>query len=192
MTGSRSTSVGMLGSGFMAHTYAECLARHIDDAHLVAVALGTRAPPLAEAYEVTHEPTAEALHARGDIDVVVVATPHSTHVELATAVAAVGKHLYLEKPMAVDVAGCDAIIEAGDGWEDVHEMPPFKLVGDHRDPVRLMAFPAQLAEFAADVCQWRTPAVGGTDGRAAVELVEAARISSERDAAVHLPLDVGP
>ena len=30
---------GILGSGFMAHTYAECLAKHVPDAHLVAVAV---------------------------------------------------------------------------------------------------------------------------------------------------------
>ena len=54
----------------------------------------------------------EALLARPDVDVVVIATPHSTHLDLALATAAAGKHLYLEKPMALDTAECDRIIEA--------------------------------------------------------------------------------
>ena len=47
-----------------------------------------------------------------DVDVVVIATPHSTHLPLALAAAAAGKHVYLEKPMALDVAECDQIIDA--------------------------------------------------------------------------------
>ena len=39
-----SVGFGLIGSGFMAHTYAQCLARHVPDGHLVAVAEGTRAP----------------------------------------------------------------------------------------------------------------------------------------------------
>ena len=30
-----SVGFGLLGSGFMAHTYAECLAKHVSDGHLV-------------------------------------------------------------------------------------------------------------------------------------------------------------
>jgi len=44
--------------------------------------------------------------------VVVIATPHSTHLPLALEAAAAGKHVYLEKPMALDVAECDQIIDA--------------------------------------------------------------------------------
>ena len=39
-----SVGFGLLGSGFMAHTYAQSLAKHVPDGHLVAVAEGTRAP----------------------------------------------------------------------------------------------------------------------------------------------------
>src|SRR5207342_3222165 len=58
------------------------------------------------------EPSAEALAARPDVEVIVIATPHSTHLALALAAAAAGKHVYLEKPMALDVAECDQIIDA--------------------------------------------------------------------------------
>ena len=103
---------GILGSGFMAHTYAQSLARHVPDGHLVAVACGTRAPSLAEEYGVAVSPTAEALLARDDIEAVIIATPHSTHLPLTRSAAAAGRHVYIEKPMAVTLADCDAMIKA--------------------------------------------------------------------------------
>jgi len=105
---------GILGSGNMARVYGDALTRDgiVPRGRLAAIALGTRAPALAAEYGVAAEPTTEALLARRDVDVVVIATPHSTHLPLARAVAAAGKHVYLEKPMALDVAECDAIIAA--------------------------------------------------------------------------------
>ena len=103
---------GILGSGNMARVYADALAAQVSGGRLVAVALGSRAPALAAEFGVAAEPTAEQLVTRPDIDVVVIATPHSTHLSLALLAAAAGKHVYLEKPMALDVAECDQIIEA--------------------------------------------------------------------------------
>lgn len=103
---------GILGSGNMARVYGDALATQVDDGRLVALALGSRADGLAAEFGAAVEPTAEALAARPDVDVVVIATPHSTHLPLALAVAAAGKHVYLEKPMALDVAECDQIIAA--------------------------------------------------------------------------------
>ncbi len=103
---------GILGSGNMAEVYVDALETQVRGARLAAVALGSRAAPLAAAHCVAVEPDAAALLARDDIDVVVIATPHSTHEPLAVAAARAGRHVYLEKPMAVDVAACDRIIEA--------------------------------------------------------------------------------
>lgn len=107
-----SVGFGLLGSGFMAHTYAQCLAKHVPDGHLVAVAGGSRAPKLAEEYGVAVEASSEALLARDDIQAVIIATPHSTHLPLTRAAASAGKHIYIEKPMAVTLADCDAMIAA--------------------------------------------------------------------------------
>ena len=100
---------GILGTGFMARTYAEALKSHVPSGRLVAVALGSRAPSLAADYGVAVEPSAEALLARDDIQAVIIATPHRTHLPLTQAAAAAGKHVYIEKPMAVTLADCDAI-----------------------------------------------------------------------------------
>jgi myo-inositol 2-dehydrogenase/D-chiro-inositol 1-dehydrogenase/scyllo-inositol 2-dehydrogenase (NAD+) len=103
---------GILGSGNMARVYGDALATQVDGGRLVAIALGSRAPSLAGEFGVADEPSAERLVARDDVDVVVIATPHSTHLPLALQAAAAGKHVYLEKPMALDVAECDQIITA--------------------------------------------------------------------------------
>ena len=103
---------GILGSGFMARTYAEALKSHVPSGTLVAVALGSRAPKLAADYGVPAEPDAAALLTRGDIQAVVIATPHSTHLPITEQAAAAGKHVYIEKPMALSVAECDAMIKA--------------------------------------------------------------------------------
>jgi predicted dehydrogenase len=103
---------GLLGSGFMNRTYAEALKRYVPSGHLVAVALGSRAPELAADYGAAVEPSAEALLARNDIQAVIIGTPHTTHLPLTQLAAAAGKHVYVEKPMAVGVAECDAMIEA--------------------------------------------------------------------------------
>ena len=103
---------GILGSGNMARVYGDALATQSDGGRLVAVALGSRAAGLAAEFEADVEASAASLVARPDVDVVVIATPHSTHLPLALEAAAAGKHVYLEKPMALDVAECDQIIAA--------------------------------------------------------------------------------
>jgi predicted dehydrogenase len=96
----------------MARTYAEALRHYVPSGHLVAVALGSRAPELAADYGAALELSAESLLARDDVEAVIVATPHTTHLPLTQAAAAAGKHVYVEKPMAVSVAECDGMIDA--------------------------------------------------------------------------------
>lgn len=70
-----------------------------------------RAAFAAEFGATAHE-TAEALLADPDIEVVYIATPHQTHADLAIAAARAGKHVLVEKPMALDMAACRAMTEA--------------------------------------------------------------------------------
>lgn len=48
-----------------------------------------------------------------DVDAVLIATPHYQHPEQLTAAVEAGKHVYLEKPVAVDVHGCRMVTAAG-------------------------------------------------------------------------------
>ena len=47
-----------------------------------------------------------------DVEIVTIATTHGTHAELALAALQAGKHVYLEKPMAMTTADCLRIYEA--------------------------------------------------------------------------------
>jgi predicted dehydrogenase len=107
-----SLGIGILGSGYMGRTYAFGLKEINHDARLVAVGGGTRAAQLAADYGAEAEETPEAVIRRPDVDAVVVATPHSTHLPLTLLAAGHGKHIYLEKPMALSVDECDRMIDA--------------------------------------------------------------------------------
>ena len=54
--------------------------------------------------------TMERLAGSPDIDVVYIATPNALHLEHAVGAARAGKHVLCEKPMAVSVAECEAMI----------------------------------------------------------------------------------
>jgi phthalate 4,5-cis-dihydrodiol dehydrogenase len=51
---------------------------------------------------------------RNDIDAVYIATPHQFHREHAVIAAEQGKHVIVEKPMALTLDDCDAMIEAAE------------------------------------------------------------------------------
>lgn len=50
------------------------------------------------------------------VDAVVVATPVSTHADLACAALRAGKHVFVEKPMARSVEECDRILGEAEAW----------------------------------------------------------------------------
>ena len=59
-------------------------------------------------------PDAEALCGDPDVEVVYVATPHQLHAEHAILAAMRGKHVLVEKPMALTLRDCDAMARAAD------------------------------------------------------------------------------
>jgi predicted dehydrogenase len=106
-------SFGIIGSGYMAKTYASALAQGlVPDGRLGAIAVGKRATGLAAEFGVPVEASVESLVGRSDIDAVIITTPHSAHLPEAKIAAAAGKHVFTEKPMALSVAECDAMISA--------------------------------------------------------------------------------
>jgi predicted dehydrogenase len=107
----RDIGIGIVGSGYMGRTYAECVARYNSGARLIAVAGGSRAPELAADYEIGAEPSIEALFARSDVDAVIITSPQSAHCEQTLAAAAAGKHVMTEKPMATSSAECQRMID---------------------------------------------------------------------------------
>jgi predicted dehydrogenase len=117
--------IGLLGSGYMGRTYAECMAKYTQRTRLVTVCGGRRAPALAVDYAVfgvDYTPTYEELLARPDVDAVLIATPHSLHREQVVQAAKHGKHVLVEKPMSTSVADCTVMIDACAAAEVVLEV----------------------------------------------------------------------
>jgi predicted dehydrogenase len=111
MSTERSIGIGIVGSGLMARTYAETLAKYVRGCEFVAVAVGSRAPQLAQDYGVACEPSLESLAARSDVDGLIITTPEMPRIAQVRIAARAGKHVLLEKPMAANVADCDTIID---------------------------------------------------------------------------------
>lgn len=106
-----SLGFGLIGSGNMGLVYAESLATQVPDGHLVAITGGSRSASLAGEYGVESLESAEALLTHPGVEVVIIATPHTTHLPYTRAVAEGGRHVFCEKPMAVTVEDCDAMID---------------------------------------------------------------------------------
>jgi predicted dehydrogenase len=106
--------IGVLGSGFMGHTWAEVSANHANGTRLVAIAGGRRAPGVAAEYGIPVDPSFEALLARPEIDAVVLTTPPDGHCEQVLAAAAAGKHILVEKPMSITADEARRMVEATD------------------------------------------------------------------------------
>jgi predicted dehydrogenase len=97
------TGIGIIGSGFMGRTWAQVTNVYTDDAQVVAVAGGRRAPGLAADFSCPLEESPSALFRRPDVDAVVITTPASAHLGLIRDAACHGKHVLVEKPMALSV-----------------------------------------------------------------------------------------
>jgi len=109
--------VGVIGAGVMGRYHCETLARRLPGAELVAVAdvdedAARRAAGLAPAAAVLTDH--RALLADGSIQAVVIATPNDTHAGLIREAVRAGKHVFCEKPVALDLAGADAALAEAD------------------------------------------------------------------------------
>jgi predicted dehydrogenase len=104
--------IGLIGSGYMGKSYAECLARYTTHGALAAIAGGSRAATLAAAYQTRAWPSVAALLADGGVDAVLISSPHSAHLGQVVDAAKAGKHVLVEKPMGLNAGECDRMIAA--------------------------------------------------------------------------------
>ena len=103
----------VIGSGFAGSTFAESV-RYAPDAALVAVAGGRKAGELAELHGARAYTTAQVdeLLDSEEIDAVLIASPNPAHCPQTLRAAASGKHVLVEKPMALSVAEGQAMVAA--------------------------------------------------------------------------------
>lgn len=105
---------GVVGTGGIAHAFLEGL-RAVPSAQVVAV--GSRRPDSAEAFgrawDIPHRHGSyEELAADPDVDVVYVATPHPWHHPVTLSMLEAGKHVLVEKPMAMNALQVSEMVAA--------------------------------------------------------------------------------
>ncbi|MCP8897904.1 Gfo/Idh/MocA family protein [Gilvimarinus xylanilyticus] len=102
---------GILGAGVIAHKMADAINQAAAN-QLLAVASRTqaKAESFATEYDIAPE-SYETLLARGDIDVVYIATTHNFHVDNALLALDYGKNLVIEKPFTVNARQAQAIAD---------------------------------------------------------------------------------
>lgn len=111
-------SFALLGCGSIAQKYGSVITQQLQNAQLAAVCdlSAERAQSLGEQYEVPWFTSApEMMEQMGDrIDVVSILTPSGYHCQNVLEIAPYGKHLCVEKPMALTLEDADAMIAACD------------------------------------------------------------------------------
>lgn len=108
-------SFGVIGAGYMGRLEAR-LARQVPGCRLVGVWNRTAqtAADLAGELGCRQFVSIEAMLADGDVSAVIVATANHAHLAPVVQAAQAGKHIFLEKPMALNVADCRAMIAAAE------------------------------------------------------------------------------
>jgi predicted dehydrogenase len=104
---------GIIGAGNIAPVHATAITS-IAGAELVAVADNNpeRCQALVGKFGGTPYNDYHDLLGRSDVDVVTICLPPYLHAPVTLAAAAAGKHVLCEKPMAISLAECDAMIAA--------------------------------------------------------------------------------
>jgi predicted dehydrogenase len=107
---------GVLGPGWIAHRFVESLQRNTTQR---VVAVSSRNRERADAFATqwslpNAHGTEDALFEDPDVDIVYVASPHPRHRDHALQALAAGKHVLVEKPLAVDAAGAAEIVAAAE------------------------------------------------------------------------------
>lgn len=112
-----SINIGIIGAGRIARVHAETLAYRIPEAKVVAVAdiIPDAAKKLAADFQIpavfeSHRPIIEDKR----IDAVIICSSTDTHAQMITEAAQAGKHIFCEKPIALDLPKIDAALHAVD------------------------------------------------------------------------------
>lgn len=106
---------GIIGCGDVTEVKSGPALQQATNSALVAVMRrdGAKAADYAQRHRVPKwYDDAQRLIDDPEVDAVYIATPPSSHKEYTLAVAAAGKPVYVEKPMAIDHAECQAMIDA--------------------------------------------------------------------------------
>ena len=136
MTSFETVRFGLIGYGLFGFQHARAIAASATS-ELVAVAAessGSRQRAAADHPGVDLYADYREMLERDDLDVVSVVVPNMLHHEMGMAVLESGRHLLLEKPMALAVAECDQLVELAERQQRIlaigHELRLSSLWGE--------------------------------------------------------------
>ena len=115
MSSEKTFKIVLVGCGRISKSHLEAIDR-IDGLELVAVADvdAELAKQAGTQWKVPYFASYERMLAESKADVVTIATPSGLHPEQGVAAAKAGKHVVMEKPMAISLSGADALVQACD------------------------------------------------------------------------------
>ncbi len=105
----------MIGAGRVGKNHSRALSRHVPGGKIVALVDPVEAVRNETAREFAIDQQFDSLEMaleQSDFDAVIITTPTPTHLPLTSLAAEHGKHVFLEKPMALNLQECDQIISA--------------------------------------------------------------------------------
>lgn len=165
-------NVAILGGGFMAAAHAANYKALAGRVRVKTVCSRTIEKAARVAEGVGAEPTTDLGAAIGDpaVDAVDICLPTSVHREVAERAFAAGKHVFLEKPIALGAADADAIIAAAGAsgrvfmvgmvlryWPEYAELKRLVAAGELGRPLAVSTYrlspPADWADWFADPAQ---------------------------------------
>jgi myo-inositol 2-dehydrogenase/D-chiro-inositol 1-dehydrogenase/scyllo-inositol 2-dehydrogenase (NAD+) len=103
----------MIGAGRVGRNHSNAITRHVAQGKIVALVdpMESVRKETAADFGIEHTfDTLEQALEKAEFDAVVITTPTPTHLPLSSLAADHGKHVFLEKPMALNLAECDAIM----------------------------------------------------------------------------------
>jgi myo-inositol 2-dehydrogenase/D-chiro-inositol 1-dehydrogenase len=114
---SRNIAIGIVGLGRLGRRHAANLATRVPGVELVAAAslVSAELDWARETLGVTVYPDLTSLLGHPGLEAVWLVTPTSLHAEQSIQVLEAGKHLFCEKPLSLDVAPCNRVIEVAGG-----------------------------------------------------------------------------
>lgn len=107
----------MIGAGRVGKNHSRAITRHVPSGRIVALVdpmVSVREETAAEFGIESQFDTLEFALDNIDFEAVVITTPTPTHLSLTSLAAENKKHVFLEKPMALNLKECDEIIEVTD------------------------------------------------------------------------------
>jgi UDP-N-acetyl-2-amino-2-deoxyglucuronate dehydrogenase len=107
--------IALIGCGRISKNHFEAIDQ-IDGLELVAVcdSDAERAAQAGTQWRVQHYTSYEKMLKDSKADIITIATPSGLHAEQGIAAANAGKHVVMEKPMAISLTGADSLVHACD------------------------------------------------------------------------------